>query len=172
MRTRPPLAVVVALSAVLMAGCSGDDDARATDTEPTGDPSSTSGSPGATEPGAGPGTDDAPAWPSFEPADYVYRLEVLCFCPLVGPLRVTVEDDEVVSATSISGETRGQEAPEYARLTINQIIDRANDPRVARADVTWPDGQDHPSTVAIDQIEKATDDEVTYTIRNVRISGG
>lgn len=160
MRTRSPLPVVIALSGLLVAGCSGDDGSRARDIDPTNDTSSASGSPAATEP-----------WPSFEPADYVYRLEVLCFCPMVGPLRVTVEDGEVVSATSISGEAKGQEAPKYARLTINDIIARANDPGVAKAEVTWPDGQDHPSTVAIDQIEKATDDEVTYTIRNVRISG-
>lgn len=164
MRRRPLLPLALLLGALLAAGCGESDGTRAADTTPR--PTSS-----ATPDGAGSSSPEPTPWPAFEPADYVYRLEVLCFCPLLGPVRVTVEDGEVVSARSISGETRGEEAPEYARLTIDDIIARANDPRVAKADVTWPDGQDHPSTVAIDQIANATDDEVTYTIRNVRVSG-
>ncbi|WP_051486309.1 MULTISPECIES: DUF6174 domain-containing protein [unclassified Nocardioides] len=123
-------------------------------------------------------TSDAPdtqQWPAFAPTDYTYRLEVVCFCPLTGPVEVTVADGEVASATRLEKPGRGKQAPEFVRLTINDIIDRANDPKVHEAEVTWPDGQDHPTTVAIDQIAKATDDEVTYTISDVRVgpvSGG
>ncbi len=38
--------------------------------------------------------------------------------------------------------------------------------------MTWPDGTDHPTKVAIDQIENAADDEVTYTISDVQVSAG
>lgn len=166
MRTRLILPIAAAVTGTLLAGCGHEDDDRARDTSSSG--GSTSQSPG---PGGMGGSEspDAGAWPSFAPQDYVYRLEILCFCPLLGPLRVSVEDGEVASAVSISGESKGEEAPEFARLTINDVIARANDPQVAEAEVTWPAGQDHPTTVAIDQIERATDDEVTYTITNVRV---
>ncbi len=166
MRTRLLLPIAAALTAALLTACGHEDDARARDTAPS-EPTTTGPTAGGSE-----GTDPTATpttWPAFAPESYVYRLEILCFCPLVGPLRVSVEDGEVTSAISLSGETKGEEAPDFARLTINDVIDRANDPQVAEAEVTWPAGQEHPTTVAIDQIERATDDEVTYTIRNVRV---
>ena len=168
MRTRLILPIAAALTGTLLVGCGHEDDDRARDSSSSaGSPGETSGS--AATDGASQSSDAGTTWPTFAPQDYVYRLEILCFCPLLGPLRVSVEDGEVTSAISISGESKGQEAPEFARLSINDVIARANDPQVAEAEVTWPDGQDHPTTVAIDQIERATDDEVTYTIRNVRV---
>ncbi|KRC54825.1 MULTISPECIES: DUF6174 domain-containing protein [unclassified Nocardioides] len=152
----PALTAVLALG---LSACSHEDDATASD--PTG----TDPSPTVTD-------DGAPTWPTFAPADYTYRLEVMCFCPMTGPVEVTVADGEVVSATGLRNPGKGRPAPEFLRLTINDVIAKANDPSVAKADVTWPDGQDHPSRVAIDQIENAVDDEVTYVIRDVRVSAG
>lgn len=166
MRTRLLLPIATALTGALLTACGHEDDARARDTTPSESTTTdaTVGGSESTDPTATP-----TAWPTFEPESYVYQLEILCFCPLVGPLRVTVDDGEVTSAISLSGDTKGEEAPDFARLTINDVIARANDPQVADAEVTWPAGQEYPTTVAIDQIERATDDEVTYTIRNVQV---
>ncbi|KRB74925.1 hypothetical protein ASE01_16210 [Nocardioides sp. Root190] len=156
-----PVAAVLT-TALLVSGCSREDDGEARDTTPSASP------PTSQAPSDGAGT-AARSYPVFAPQNYTYRLEVLCFCPLVGPLAITVADGVVTTATSIGGETRGEEAPEYARLTINDVIARANDARVAAVEVVWPAGQDHPDRVVIDQIEMATDDEVTYTIRDVQV---
>ena len=40
----------------------------------------------------------------------------------------------------------------------------------AQVDVAWPADQDWPSTVAVDRIENAVDDEVTYSISDVEIT--
>lgn len=161
MRTRCLLPMAAVLTGALLTACGHEDDDTARDSASASaraEGGKTGGSEGSTT-----------AWPDFAPTSYVYRLEVLCFCPLVGPLRVTVEDGEVTSAIILGGEKKGEEAPDFARLTINDVIARANDPQVAEAEVTWPAGQAHPTTVAIDQIERATDDEVTYTIRDVQV---
>lgn len=150
-------ATAVALAA--LAGCSGDDDAPtaedpASKTPTTSDSSDPSGD----------------SYPDFEATDYSYVLEQVCYCPITGPVKVTVEDGEVTSAVTLKrspGLEKGSEAPEFLRLTINDIIAKANDDKAAKVDVEWPDDQDWPSKVAIDQIELATDDEVTYLLRGV-----
>lgn len=151
--TATALAAVMALGT---AGCGSEDDAATDDA--TSEPTATATTPSA-----------APTYPAFAPASYTFRLEVLCYCPQVGAVRVTVKDGEVAEAKAISGEAKGTEAPEFMRLTINDIIERANDPEADKVDVTWPTGQDYPSVVAVDQLAMATDDEVTYTIKNVRV---
>lgn len=159
-------ALAAAALALSLSACSHEDDGKAAD--PTG----AEGSPTATSTVGTGDTGDTAAWPTFEPLDYTYRLEVLCFCPMTGPIEVTVADGEVTSATKLRRPGKGQDAPEFVRLTINDVIAKANDPSNAKADVTWPDGQDHPDQVAIDQVRNAVDDEVTYVIKDVRVSAG
>lgn len=159
--SRLAAAVLTVGLALAVAGCGRENDAATDDATPRSDP------PASTSP-----TSDARDYPEFAPANYTYRLEVLCYCPQTGAVRVTVRDGEVIEAKSITGEAKGQDAPEFARLSINDIIARANDPEVDEAEVTWPAGQDHPSVVALDHLKMAVDDEVTYTIKNVTVSEG
>ncbi|WP_435768890.1 DUF6174 domain-containing protein [Nocardioides sp. SYSU DS0651] len=169
-RLRRAAAGLLASAAVgVLAGCAGEDDQRARD---GGDRVAESPGDGPTE-GSGTGSTGPGDYPEFEPDDYVYRLEVLCYCPQAGPVRVRVRDGDVVAARSLGGRgvEKGDEAPEFARLTINEIIAQANDPEVDRVDVTWPEGQDHPSVVELDHLADAVDDEVTYTISRVRVTG-
>ena len=156
------LSAATAVALVALAGCSGDDDG-----ETATDPSSTSPTSGETS--SDPAAD---GYPRFEPEDYSFVLEQICYCPLAGPVRVTVEDGEVRSAVITKGGhgmKKGSDAPEYLRITINDVIARANDPEAAKVDVEWPDGQDYPTSVAVDQVENAVDDEVTYVIRDVSV---
>lgn len=164
----PTLAVLLALG---MSACGREDDEQAAD--PAGDaPSSGTTTGDSTGDPTGDPTDDPTTgqWPDFAATDYTYRLEVLCFCPLTGPLRVTVADGEVTSATRLTKPGKGRQAPDFARLTINDLIAKANDPAIFEAEVTWPAGTDHPTKLTIDQIENAVDDEVTYTISNVQVT--
>jgi hypothetical protein len=153
------------LALALLAGCGGDDGGDETTAQDTG---STESSPTST-----PTDPPTPgSYPAFEPEDYTFVLEQVCFCPLTGPVRVTVEDGEIVEAVVIKGGRgveKGSDAPPYLRMTINDVIDKANDPEADSVDVMWPDGQDYPSKVSVDAIEKAVDDEVTYLVRNVTV---
>lgn len=113
---------------------------------------------------------DHPAYPY---ADYSYLLEVQCFCPTFGqPVRVTVTDGEVADAVwtkKARDHAKGDEADvEWLRLTINDVLTEAADPRWDEVEMTWPAGQDHPDKVAIDRMTNAIDDEITYLISDVQ----
>ena len=159
------LATAVVLVASLTAcGHENDDAIARDDSSPATSPATATTTPPA---GLGQG-----AYPDFAPPDYTFRLEVLCFCPQVGAVRVEVRDGKVVSATTLgSGRAvrKGAEAPAYARKTINDLVAIANDPTASSVKVVWPDGQDYPSSVAVDRMADATDDEVTYIVKNVRV---
>lgn len=155
------LAAATAAALAALTGCSGDDDKTAEDPA----------SPATSTPTD---TPDETGYPELDATDYTYLLEQICFCPVTGPVKVTVEDGEVTSAVIARGGPgikKGTVAPDYLWLTINDVIAEANDPDAASVDVQWPDGQDWPSKVAVDKIENATDDEVTFLVRNVQIAG-
>lgn len=159
---RPALGPVLALGlagALVACGHENDSD-RAADVASADHPSP---SATATATSGGPA-----AYPDFPVADYTYRLEVLCFCPVLGPVAVTVADGRIVQAVIAEGDQSGKPAPKFTRLTINDIIAIANDSKPAKVEVTWPSGEDFPSVVRVNQLEHATDDEVTYTIKDVR----
>lgn len=154
-------ATAVALTA--LAGCGGDDSTTAED--PASKPPSTSTPADPPEVGT---------YPELDATDYTYVLDQVCFCPIAGPVKVTVEDGEVTSAVVATnqgqGILKGSDAPTYLWITINDVIAEANNTEAADVEVTWPEGQDWPSSVAVDKVERATDDEVTYVISDVQIA--
>lgn len=159
-------AAAAALALTGLAGCGGDDGSTAEDTT-----EASSGSTPTSGPTASPSVG---TYPELDAQDYTYVLEQQCFCPLTGPVQVTVEAGEVTSAVVAErghGMKKGSEAPEYFLVTINDVIAHANDTTAAKVDVEWPDGQDWPDKVAVDRIENATDDEITYVISDVEIAG-
>ena len=155
-----------AMALTALAGCSGDDDGD-TASDPASDPATKSDT--TTEPTDPPSVG---SYPELEATDYTYLLEQVCYCPLTGPVKVTVEDGEVTSSVITKGGhgmKKGSDAPDYLQLSINDVIARANDTSAADVAVDWPDGQDWPNTVSIDQIANAVDDEVTYVISDVNV---
>lgn len=143
-------ALVLALLAALTA-CGGDDTPTATDPP-----------------------ESSPESETFDGADYTYTLRVNCFCSDGGvPISVTVRDGEVVDAVYARkgrGHAAGDQVDKWRRLTIEDIIDEADKARAngaAEVDVAWPDGQDHPDSVSIDQDRRMADEEIGYEISNV-----
>jgi hypothetical protein len=175
-RARPSLVrrTSATLTALLLSLClvacgsdDGDDD-RARDPS---DDATTSGTP-STSPTAAP---TVGCYPEFGPTDYTYTLTVSCFCMGAGvPVQVTVAGGEgpgAVYAADDSGGRSGVKAGDVADklfwLTINDVIEAANDTAAARVDVEWPAGQDYPSSVYVDGDELIADDETGYTVADV-----
>ena len=174
-RARPTrmrsLALSVAALAVplVLTGCGSADDG-----DVASDPAPTS----ATAPSS-PTPTEAPTvgtYPSFEPTDYTFELTVQCFCMGSGtPIEISVVNSEVVGAlyaeedTGRGGAHAGDPADHAFWLTINDIIDKANDTEADRVDVDWPAGQDYPSRVYVDGRKDMADDEIGYQIANVQV---
>ena len=160
MRIHVQPAALALAAALLLVGCGSDGDS------PTAvDPTPASDSPTA-EPTVG-------SYPSYAPEDYTYTLHVSCFCMgAQAGIRVTVEDGEVTDAVYADddrGVEAGAEVDDYRRLTINDVIDAANNTHAARVDVTWPAGQDYPSKVYVDTSERIADEEVGYSVSDVSV---
>lgn len=122
-------------------------------------------------PDSGTAQPSGPPWPAYGVEDYTYTLRVRCFCPDAGvPITVTVTDGKAVDAvlaTKGSGRPAGASAPEWARVTINDVIEAANDTKADTIEVRWPAGQDYPTSVWVDRDTNAIDEEIGYTIRDV-----
>ena len=92
------------------------------------------------------------------------------------PIEVTVADAEVVGAvyggddSGRGGVKPGDPADQTFWLTINDVIDKANDTEAAQVEVDWPAGQDYPNSVFVDGDKQIADDEIGYTIANVQVS--
>ncbi len=79
-------------------------------------------------------------------------------------------DGVAVSATYLKrgpGHRKGDAAPDYRQLTIQEIVDAANDTEAADVQVRWPAGQDYPTSVYVDQNQMTADEEIGYAISDV-----
>ena len=65
---------------------------------------------------------------------------------------------------------QGDPADKIFWLTINDVIDKANDTEAAQVDVEWPAGQDYPDSVYVDGDQQIADDEIGYTIAKVEVT--
>ena len=92
------------------------------------------------------------------------------------PIAVTVADSRGggchlrADDTGRGGAQAGDPADQSYWLTINDVIDKANDTEADRVTVDWPAGQDYPNSVFVDSKKTMADDEVSYTIADVVVS--
>lgn len=158
--------LVAAVAAFTLVACGSESDTRVAD-DPTATPTSTASATPEPSPTVG-------TYPTYEPTDYTYTLVLSCFCPSAGlPVRVSVEDGEVTDAVYAKGGRgvkKGDPAEEFLRLTINDIIAAANNTGAASVQVTWPAGQDYPTSVFVDQDEMMADEETGYRISDVVVA--
>ena len=138
------------------------------------------GGTGADQPDPEPSATPAPSptgppWPDYPVDDYSYQLRVACFCPYAGiPVTVIVQDGqvtEVAHARSLRGHSAGDRVSDsWLRVTIDDLIDEANNSSYAEVDVIWKAEQGYPSSIKIDRAKNTIDDEVAYEIQRVRPS--
>jgi major membrane immunogen (membrane-anchored lipoprotein) len=158
-------AALALAASLLLVGCGSDTTA---DSPTAVDPTPTSTAPGSptAEPTVG-------TYPSYEPEDYTYTLHVACFCAgTESGIRITVEDGEVTEAVYADdgrGVEAGDEVDGHWRLTINDVIDAANNTKAAQVDVHWPADQGYPSKVYVDVSTNIADEEVGYSVSDVTV---
>jgi hypothetical protein len=162
---RHALTAVALVGVLSLAACGGDAGTTAADPSPT----TSTAEPTPTAPTVSP---QPGSLPDFPYADYDYTLQTRCFCANVDQkYRITVAGGEVTGmkwATSGDGHEVGDVVTDdYLRITIQDIIDRGNDPEAAQVDVVWPAGQAWPDSVYIDQDKNLADEEVTWLISDV-----
>jgi hypothetical protein len=158
---------VAALAAALVLTACGSG-SGGTATDPGGSVSPTASSPGTPE-----ASPTVGSYPPYEPQDYAFTLRVQCFCAGVGtPIRVTVVDGEVTDAVYAKngrGVRKGDPADARLAVTIEQVIEAANDTEAASVQVRWPDGQDYPSSVYVDRDKDMADEEIGYAVSDVTV---
>jgi hypothetical protein len=160
-------AATLALTATLSA-CGGDAGSDvATDPAPT--TATATPTPSPTD------TPTVGSFPAYPHPDYTYTMGMQCFCANIDQeYRITVVGGDVTDvtwATAGDGHEVGDAvSDEYLGVTIQDIIDRANDTKAAKVTVDWPAGQDYPNSVYIDQNIKLADEEITYLISDVDVA--
>ncbi len=109
-------------------------------------------------------SNDSGTYPAYPFTDYAYTLRLSCFCPNAGaPYRINVQDGEVTQV-SHKGDVV---TAEWLNLTLNDIIAAANDAGAHEVNVRWPQGQDHPTSVWVDQSRLMVDEERGYHVSDV-----
>lgn len=166
-------APAVLTAALALAGCGASD----TVTDAAADEPTTSAGTSTPEPSDEPIPTPEPtlepgSYPAYPADDYSYVLRLQCYCPSVNePIAVTVTDGEVseaVWAEKGPDHAAGDPVGEWGELTLDQIIEKANDPEMFKVLVDWEAGSPHPTKVSLDQEEMMVDEEITYLISDVQ----
>ena len=103
------------------------------------------------------------AWSRQGITSYRFTVNVLCFCIERGPFAVVVEQGRVVSVTDAEGAPRTPN--EFVPLTVEALfakVEDAIDRDAHDLEVRYDPRLGYPLEIAIDFVELAIDDEVTY----------
>ena len=98
-------------------------------------------------------------WNENAPSHYRYVQDEWAFADSVGPVRIEVQDGEIVSAVIVE---TGEPAPDARELTIEDLFDMVQDEIDQKPDditVEYDAELGFPASVDVDPIENAMDDE-------------
>jgi hypothetical protein len=98
-------------------------------------------------------------WDADAPSHYRYVQDEWAFADSVGPVRVEVQDGEIVEALIVETD---EPAPDSRALTIEDLFDRVQDELDGDPDditVEYDAELGFPASVDVDPIENAMDDE-------------
>ena len=108
-------------------------------------------------------------WVEAGAADYSFVFDRSCFCALIGPVRLTVEDGELVDAEALEGSTAPGTRPPLEQFeTIDGLLARLDttlDQEPVVFEVEYDPTYGYPTRVQIDISEQIADEEVYYEIR-------
>lgn len=106
-------------------------------------------------------------WLATRPASYEFRLTVSCFCPLPPqPVTMAVQGDARVSLVDATGAAVSTSiASLYPTVDgLFAIIAAAHARNAATLDVSYDGARGYPTSVAIDYVANAVDDEIGYRV--------
>ena len=114
-------------------------------------------------------------WEASRPERYTYALKRLCFCAVeaIGPVRVVVSGDSVISRTYVEGgDTVGpNEVDLFPGVDgLFRVLDDAIASGAADIRVTWDDRLGYPTEISIDYLAMAVDDELGLVITELPAS--
>ncbi|RYB93409.1 hypothetical protein EUA93_02950 [Nocardioides oleivorans] len=119
-----------------------------------------------------PGMNDDPAldrawqrWQSKDIDDYVITVRLSCFCQVSEPVRTVVRDDAIVRVTQ--GERRVAPRRGWSVDEVFTMI-RESQGTADAVDVDYT-RRGVPTTITVDRIANATDDELYYTVSLSRL---
>ena len=109
-------------------------------------------------------------WNRLRPAQYSYDFQRTCYCLVeaIQPVRITVSNGQVTSVATLPdlSPVPPEQVNQFYRVTIDSVfqivrhaIDEGADIVAARYDPRWG----YPTTVWIDYISNAADDEMGFT---------
>jgi hypothetical protein len=117
-------------------------------------------------------------WQDADVAHYQFDLFIGCFCPFrsVMPLTIEVENGEVVSITQADGVFVTAADPSYELFisvaTVEGLFAQLDSSQNGDADevlVTYDATYGFPTSISIDQIKEAVDDEISYQVENFEV---
>lgn len=106
-------------------------------------------------------------------SNYAYTLNVACFCPYAGPMRVDVRADSVYRATLID---TGLDIADLERFNVKTIdgLFEVLEKAIKDADnveVDYEAQYGFPTRIAIDYYKNAVDDEIGYRATDLQVPG-
>ena len=114
-------------------------------------------------------------WNASGISHYRFELTISCFCPFfeVNPVTVEVLDGKIVSMTGADGQPLPDNfRSEFDRAGTVDLLFAIAEENLASADqisVTYDAMYDFPSSIVIDQIKLAMDDEISYYVENFEV---
>lgn len=117
-------------------------------------------------------------WNDANISHYRYQLFIGCFCPFYEdmPLTIEVKDGEVVSITSQDGTVVDASHPAYetyqSYATIDRLFSNLEVVLTGEADevvVSYDPAYGFPTSIAIDYIKEAMDDELALQVSNFEV---
>lgn len=114
-------------------------------------------------------------WDDANISHYRYTLSVSCFCVFMDdmPLTVEVQNGQVVSITSVKGtviDSTDQQVYPFVEpyATIDQLFEQLKSAQKDADEVTvvYDATYGFPTSIAIDRIKEAVDDELYLTVEN------
>lgn len=111
-------------------------------------------------------------WHARGPTDYQYVFQASCFCgpEAQEPVRVAVEDGDVVSVTSVETGEPAQPAFPGETLTVEGLFSFLADALAgepASFEATYHPGLGHPTSASIDFEEQVVDEEFAFEVREL-----
>ncbi|MEW6241740.1 MAG: DUF6174 domain-containing protein [Chloroflexota bacterium] len=115
-------------------------------------------------------------WDSQAASHYRFNLSIGCFCPYheIMPLTVEVQDGQIVSMTDVNGQPVREEfrANFEEAATIEglfAIVEQAASGGADEIKVEYDAAYGFPSSISIDYIKEAMDDEISYHVLNFEV---